>query len=71
MGDIAHLLKPQVKSGVVYSPTAILRELYTLRDDYARLMGNELPFGISPQARQAAINVTDRPTSSMHSTKAS
>ena len=59
MGDISHLLKPQVKSGVVYSPTAILRELYQIRDDYARLMGNELPFGISPKARQAAIDALD------------
>ena len=59
MGDISHLLKPQIKNGVPYSPTAILRDLYTQRDDYIRLMGNELPFGISPKARQAAIEALD------------
>ena len=59
MGDISHLLKPQVKNGIAYSPTAILRDLYALRDDYARLMGNELPYGISPKARQAAIDALD------------
>ncbi len=59
MGDISHLLKPQIKNGVAYSPTARLRDLYAIRDDYARLMSNELPFGISPQARQAAIEALD------------
>ncbi|MFX1317749.1 MAG: histidinol-phosphate transaminase [Promethearchaeota archaeon] len=59
MGDISHLLKPHIQKGVAYSPTAVLRKLYELRDDYVRLMGNELPFGISPQARQAAIKALD------------
>jgi len=60
MGDISHLLKSHVKNGVAYSPTALLRKLYELRTDYARLMGNELPFGISPKARQAAIDELER-----------
>lgn len=59
MGDISHLLKPQILQGKAYSPTAILRMLYQERADYARLMGNELPFGISPQARQAIIEELD------------
>jgi histidinol-phosphate aminotransferase len=59
MGDIEHLLKPHITKGVAYNPTALLRSLYEIRDDYARLMGNELPFGISPQARQAAIEALD------------
>jgi histidinol-phosphate aminotransferase len=60
MGDISHLLKPHVKNGIAYSPTALLRKLYEIRSDYARLMGNEIPFGISPKARQAAIEELER-----------
>ncbi len=59
MGDISHLLKSHIKNGVAYSPTALLRPLYAIRNDYARLMGNELPFGISPKARHAAIDALD------------
>jgi histidinol-phosphate aminotransferase len=59
MGDITPLLKSHIKNGVAYSPTALLRDLYSIRTDYARLMGNELPFGISPKARQAAIDALD------------
>ncbi|MFX1509638.1 MAG: histidinol-phosphate transaminase [Promethearchaeota archaeon] len=59
MGDISHLLKSNIKKGVAYNPTALLRDLYAIRNDYARLMGNELPFGISPKARQAAIDALD------------
>ncbi|MFX1566069.1 MAG: histidinol-phosphate transaminase [Promethearchaeota archaeon] len=59
MGDITSLLKPHIKNGAAYSPTALLRDLYAIRNDYARLMGNELPFGISPKARQAAIDALD------------
>ncbi len=60
MGDISHLLKSHVQTGVAYNPTAQLRLLYEIRNDYARLMGNELPFGISPKARQAAIDELDK-----------
>ncbi|MFW9934113.1 MAG: histidinol-phosphate transaminase [Candidatus Thorarchaeota archaeon] len=60
MGDISHLLKPHITTGMAYSPTALLRKLYEIRSDYARLMGNELPFGISPKARQAAIEELER-----------
>ncbi|MFX0168494.1 MAG: histidinol-phosphate transaminase [Candidatus Hodarchaeota archaeon] len=59
MGDIAHLLKSQVLEATPYNPTALLRMLYETRSDYARLMGNELPFGISPKARLAIIDELD------------
>lgn len=59
MGDISHLLKPHYRDGSPYSPTAILRLLYQERPEYARLMGNELPYGISPKARQAIIDELD------------
>lgn len=59
MGDISKLLKPQILEGKPYNPTALLRMLYAERTDFARLMGNELPYGISPQARQAIINELD------------
>ena len=59
MGDISHLLKASIMDGKPYNPTALLRTLYKERTDFARLMGNELPFGISPQARQAIINELD------------
>ncbi len=56
MGDISHLLKATIREGSAYNPTAPLRMLYEVRQDYIRLMGNELPFGISPKARDAAID---------------
>jgi len=59
MGDISHLLKSHIQEANAYNPTAILRMLYEARPDYARLMGNELPYGISPQARQAIIDELD------------
>ncbi|MFX1562986.1 MAG: histidinol-phosphate transaminase [Promethearchaeota archaeon] len=57
MGDISHLLKPYILESEPYSPTAILRMLYEVRSDYTRLMGNEIPFGISPKVRQAIIDM--------------
>jgi hypothetical protein len=36
MGDISHLLKPQILEGTPYNPTALLRMLYEERSDYAR-----------------------------------
>lgn len=59
MGDISHLLKTRILEGKPYNPTALLRLLYEERSDLTRLMGNELPFGISPQARQAIIDELD------------
>jgi histidinol-phosphate aminotransferase len=59
MGNISHLLKSNIREGKPYNPTAILRLLYEERAEYARLMGNELPYGISPQARQAIIDELD------------
>ncbi len=59
MGDITHLLKSYILEGQPYNPTAILRMLYEVRPTYARLMGNESPFGISPQARQAILSELD------------
>lgn len=56
MGDISHILKSHIQEGKSYNPTAILRLLYKERPEYARLMGNEIPYGISPQARQAIID---------------
>ena len=56
MGDITHLLKSSMVEGSPYNPTAFLRMLYEVRTDYARLMGNESPYGISPMARQAIID---------------
>ncbi len=57
MGDISHILKPHILETEPYSPTAVLRKLYEVRSDYARLMGNELPFGVSPKVRQAIIDM--------------
>ena len=53
MGNISHLYKSYILDAKPYSPTAILRMLYDVRPEYARLMGNELPFGISPKVKQA------------------
>jgi len=73
MGDISRLFKPHILAASPYNPTAILRILYQARPEYARLMGNELPFGISPKARQAIIKAIDRahwyPDSSYHDLK--
>jgi histidinol-phosphate aminotransferase len=73
MGNISRLLKSHIQEAKAYNPTAILRMLYDQRPDYARLMGNELPYGISPQARQAIIDELDSahlyPDSSYHDLK--
>ncbi|MFW9830763.1 MAG: histidinol-phosphate transaminase [Candidatus Thorarchaeota archaeon] len=59
MGNISHLLKSSYRDGNPYNPTALLRLLYQERPEYARLMGNELPYGISPKAREAIIEELD------------
>lgn len=59
MGDISRLLKPYILDAKPYNPTAILRMVYQTRSDYARLMGNESPFGISPKVREAIIKSLD------------
>ncbi len=59
MGDISRLLKPHILEAKSYNPTAILRMVYQTRSDYARLMGNESPFGVSPRVREAIVKSLD------------